>query len=44
MPKQYKVSKAHRIHDLYIDWLEVYSLTGTGKFEALTGDWLLGLI
>jgi len=44
MRKQYEVSTAHQIHDLYLDWLEVYSLTGTGKFEALTCAWLLGLI
>lgn len=44
MRKQYKVSKAHMVEDLFADWLEVYNLTGTGKFEALTCAWLLGLI
>lgn len=42
MKKQYKVSKAHMVEDLFADWLEVYNLTGTGKFEALTCAYLLG--
>lgn len=44
MRKQYKVSKAHMVEDLFADWLEVYNLTGTGKYEALTCAWLLGRI
>lgn len=42
MRTQYKVTKAHMVEDLFADWLEVYNLTGTGKFEALTCAYLLG--
>lgn len=44
MRKQYKVTKGHMVEDLLLDWLEVYQLTGTGKFEALTCAYLLGRI
>lgn len=44
MRTQHKVSVAHMVEDLFLDWLEVYQLTGTGKFEALTCAYLLGLI
>ena len=44
MRTQHKVSKAHMVEDLFLDWLEVYQLTGTGKFEALTCAYLLGRV
>lgn len=44
MRKQYKVSTAHMVEDLFLDWVEVYNLTGTGRFEALTCAWLLGRV
>lgn len=42
--KQYKVTNAHKVFDLWLDWSEVYRLTGTGKDEVLSCAYMLGLL
>lgn len=39
-----EVTVAHRLMDLYKDWLEVYELTGTGDFEITCIAYMLGLL
>jgi hypothetical protein len=39
-----KITTAHRLMDLYKDWVIVYQLTGYGEYEIRSIAYMLGMI